>query len=169
MPRIKLNSLLDDAKQVLEPVEPALDQPTPARQQPVDEQQPPAVVENEAPAAPPATRSDTASDDDLAAGRATPAPIAGRAPRRAAPRREPEQAQRARVHYATLVRKEARLRDDQIESLTLRARRLSRNKAVTDQRITDNTLIRIAVDLLLAKENDLAGTSEAELRRSVGL
>jgi hypothetical protein len=74
-----------------------------------------------------------------------------------------------RVHYSSLIRKEARLRDDQIESLTLRARKLSRNKASTEPRITDNTLIRVAVDLLLAREADLEGTSEAELRRSVGL
>jgi len=73
------------------------------------------------------------------------------------------------VHYSSLVRKEARLRDDQIESLTLRARKLSRNKAATDPRITDNTLIRVAVDLLLAREADLDGTSEAELRKSIGL
>ena len=73
------------------------------------------------------------------------------------------------MHYSSLVRKEARLQDDQIESLTLRARKLSRNKSATDPRITDNTLIRVAVDLLLAREADLDGTSEAELRKSVGL
>ena len=166
MPRIKLNSLLDDAKQALEPAD-TPEQPTPAEQQPVQEQ--PATVESDAPAEVPATVSEAVTKDAPPAKSSTPRPSAETTARRTAPRRKTEEPQPSRVHYATLVRKEARLRDDQIESLTLRARRLSRNKAVTDQRITDNTLIRIAVDMLLAKENDLAGTSEAELRRSVGL
>lgn len=74
-----------------------------------------------------------------------------------------------RVHYATLVRKEARLRDDQIEALAARARRLSRARTGTDVRITDNTLIRVAVDLLLDRADRLQGNTEAELRKSVGL
>ena len=37
------------------------------------------------------------------------------------------------------------------------------------ERITDHTLIRIAVDLLLADPGRLQGSTEAELRNSVGL
>lgn len=75
----------------------------------------------------------------------------------------------AHQHYSQLIRKEARLRDDQIESLAVHARRLSRAKHDSNERITDNTLIRIAVDLLLSNPSLLKGNTEAELRNSVGL
>lgn len=35
--------------------------------------------------------------------------------------------------------------------------------------ITDNTLIRVAIDVLLARAADLHGDTENDLRRSVGL
>lgn len=71
--------------------------------------------------------------------------------------------------YLTLQRKEARLTDDQLDALTLLTRRLNKRGRSKDERITDNTLIRVAVDLLLARADDLAGTTEAELRNSVSL
>jgi len=71
--------------------------------------------------------------------------------------------------YLTLVRKECRLREDQAEALTRLSRRLNRHRQVrAGDRITENTLIRVAVDALLAQEERLAGDSEAELRKSVG-
>lgn len=147
--RIRLNSLLNDAKSTLEP-EARAERP---------------AVTARAEDAPQQPQSDvlTATPDGQ---RATDIK---QPPRRQASRRAPAAPAPERVHYSSLVRKEARLRDDQIESLTLRARKLSRHKTVTDQRITDNTLIRVAVDLLLAHEADLSGTSEAELRQSLGL
>jgi hypothetical protein len=71
--------------------------------------------------------------------------------------------------YSDFQRKETRLRADQQNALTEHARRLNRAKGPGGQRITDNTLIRVAVDLLLSKTDRLAGHSEAELRGSVGL
>lgn len=72
--------------------------------------------------------------------------------------------------YASLERKETRLREDQLAELATHARRLSRAKTVKGgERITDNTLIRIGIDLLLQKADDLSGNTEAELRKSVGL
>lgn len=159
MGRVRLNSLLDDAKSTLESA-PHLSeqvQTTAAVAEPAAAE--PAVAEPDAPAREPEETPVTPAADAHA----------DKPPRRSAPRREKPAPGSDRVHYASLVRKEARLRDDQVESLTLRARRLSRNKVGTDQRITDNTLIRVAVDLLLAREADLAGSSEAELRKSVGL
>jgi pyruvate/2-oxoglutarate dehydrogenase complex dihydrolipoamide acyltransferase (E2) component len=73
------------------------------------------------------------------------------------------------VLFSDLQRKEARLRVDQQDDLTEQARRLNRAKGSGGQRITDNTLIRVAVDLLLSKADKLAGCDEDELRRSVGL
>ncbi|WP_201799325.1 hypothetical protein [Subtercola vilae] len=71
--------------------------------------------------------------------------------------------------YMRLERKEARLRADQYSKLTEHARRLSRAKAEGGDRITENTLIRVAIDLLLDRADLLAGSDEAELRNSVSL
>ena len=69
--------------------------------------------------------------------------------------------------YLRLVRKETRLRDDQQNQLTLEARRLNRAKAAGTPRITDNTLIRIAVDLLLDRISRASGDDEAGILRSL--
>lgn len=69
--------------------------------------------------------------------------------------------------YLRLVRKETRLRDDQQNQLTVEARRLNRAKAAGTPRITDNTLIRIAVDLLLDRVSRASGDDEASILRSL--
>jgi hypothetical protein len=69
--------------------------------------------------------------------------------------------------YLTFVRKDTRLREDQLERLTKEARRLNRAKRNTGVRITDNTLIRIAVDLLLARIEKASGDDEAAILRSL--
>jgi hypothetical protein len=69
--------------------------------------------------------------------------------------------------YLRLNRKEARLRDDQFEALTNLRRRLNRLRRGRGERITDNTLIRVAVDLLLLKRETLRGHSEEELLESL--
>jgi hypothetical protein len=99
-----------------------------------------------------------------------PAPESG-VERRSRPDRTPKPAdgESPDIHFSDFQRKETRLRADQQNALTERARRLNRAKGVGGQRITDNTLIRVAVDLLLSKTARLAGSSEAELRRSVGI
>ena len=71
--------------------------------------------------------------------------------------------------FATLSRKETRIRDDQQTGLTALARRLGGAKTTGGERITENTLIRISIDLLLAHEGKLAGEDEVSLRRSIGL
>lgn len=73
------------------------------------------------------------------------------------------------VRYDQLARKEARVRPDQYNALTELARGLNRQRQGTGERITENTLIRVAIDLLLHRENTLVGSSEAELRASLGL
>lgn len=69
--------------------------------------------------------------------------------------------------YLRLERKEARLRLDQADALAQLTRRLNRARGRNGERITDNTLIRVAVDLLLAEADHLAGATESELRESV--
>ena len=71
--------------------------------------------------------------------------------------------------YLRFERKEARLRTDQLTDLTLRARQLNKTKNADADRITDNTLIRIAVDLLLSHSDELLGGDEATLRKSLGI
>ncbi len=70
--------------------------------------------------------------------------------------------------YLRLVRKEARLSAEQFDALTDLARRLNRRKARgVGERITENTLIRVAVDLLLAEAGRIEGTTEEELLQSL--
>ncbi len=70
--------------------------------------------------------------------------------------------------YLRLVRKEARLSAEQFDALTDLARRLNRRKPRgVGERITENTLIRVAVDLLLAEAARVQGTTEDELLHSL--
>ena len=71
--------------------------------------------------------------------------------------------------YLTLVRKEARLREDQLDNLTSLTRSLNRKRRGTGERITENTLIRVAIDLLLNQSDELKGSTEQELLASMGL
>lgn len=118
----------------------------------------PLVANVEAPivGAPPAAPSRTPAVPDSV----SPAPPA--APATAPPGDQPL--------YLTLVRKEARLRVEQVDALTHLTRRLTRQRAHRGgERLTDNTLIRVAVDALLARAGDLHGNTEEELRASLGL
>ena len=69
--------------------------------------------------------------------------------------------------YLRFVRKETRLREDQQNQLTLHARRLNRAKKSQGTRITENSLIRVAVDLFLAQIDRAAGDDEDAIRKSM--
>ena len=71
--------------------------------------------------------------------------------------------------FLRLERKETRLRSDQYADLTVHARRLSQAKMPGGERITENTLIRVAIDLLLEHAEQLSGQTEAEIKNSVTL
>lgn len=73
------------------------------------------------------------------------------------------------THYTELVRKELRLHADQADELTVLATKVQRARREKGERITDNTLIRVAVDLLLKRQNELVGSTEDELRTALGL
>lgn len=71
---------------------------------------------------------------------------------------------------AVYDRKEVYLRPDQLEELLVLERRLRRQRPRgVGERLTANSLIRVAVDLLLDRQDRLSGWSEAQLRESVGL
>jgi len=69
--------------------------------------------------------------------------------------------------FLKLTRKETRVREDQYTELTALTRSLMRERISRRERITENTLIRVAIDLLLAHRDQLRGSDEDELRRSV--
>jgi len=99
-----------------------------------------------------------------------PGPGRGRPP---GPPPRPERRPPAEVpglpKYLRLERKELLIWPDQITKLSILARVLNRNRGGAGERITTNTLIRVAAALLLSRSQDLAGTTEEELRRSLGL
>lgn len=66
--------------------------------------------------------------------------------------------------YLQLTRKEVRFHDDQLEALDRLARRLQRERrGRPGERITENTLVRVAVAALLKRADELTGATEAEL------
>jgi hypothetical protein len=72
--------------------------------------------------------------------------------------------------YLQLERKDTLLWPRQVNELTVLRRVLNRRKPKgAGERITENTLIRVAVDLLIANADKMQGSTEDELRRSLGL
>lgn len=69
--------------------------------------------------------------------------------------------------YQQLVRKEARLHEEQYDELTRLARELNRRKQEVGEIITANTLLRVATELLLRRKTELRGDTEEELLNSL--
>jgi hypothetical protein len=86
------------------------------------------------------------------------------APKSKTSRRRPVKDDRPR--YLQMLRMEARLRPDQVEALAALRRRINASRVDKSERITDNTLLRVAVDLLIAHGDQLEGDNEDQLRDS---
>lgn len=76
--------------------------------------------------------------------------------------------------YLQLQRREARIHVEQADALTMLTRRLNSerrlpNGSTAGERITDNTLIRVAIDLLLQRENEIHGVSEEAIAQGLGV
>jgi hypothetical protein len=71
--------------------------------------------------------------------------------------------------YLTLERKEARITQSQVESLARLSRDLNRKRKGQGERITENTLIRVAIALLVSRQDEIQGITEEELMKSLGL
>lgn len=69
--------------------------------------------------------------------------------------------------YQQAVRVEARLWPEQVPALAALRRQVAAGRQIKTERITDNTLLRVAVDLLLAHAGQLVGDTEDQLRSSV--
>jgi hypothetical protein len=68
-----------------------------------------------------------------------------------------------------LERKEVWLRLAQLDGLTILIRRLNWARKSKGERLTENTLIRVAIDLLLENADQVQGITEYELLASLGL
>ncbi len=75
--------------------------------------------------------------------------------------------ERGLAKFARLTRKDARVRADQDAALSALVKTVMRQRSVKAERITENTLIRVAIDLLLTHADALRGSTEDELRESV--
>jgi hypothetical protein len=71
--------------------------------------------------------------------------------------------------YLALTRKDVTFREDQLNDLTAMSRRINKARNRQGERITENTLVRVAVDLLLTNHPDLLGLTEEDLREAAGL
>jgi hypothetical protein len=68
--------------------------------------------------------------------------------------------------YLTLENKAVRLRSEQIDALAALSKALNRSRKSQGERITENTLIRIAIDLLLT-HGEISGTTEEEIKNNL--
>ena len=71
--------------------------------------------------------------------------------------------------YRRLERKELLMWPGQLTRLGILARQLNRTRGGLGERITANTLIRVGIGLVLERARELDGTTEDELRQSLGL
>ncbi|MDF2915815.1 MAG: hypothetical protein K0S70_32 [Microbacterium sp.] len=71
--------------------------------------------------------------------------------------------------WLTFEPKPTRQRRDQLDWIEAKRKELNSLRGRAGERLTDNTLIRVAVDLLIANGDRLVGTTEAELRASLGI
>jgi len=143
---------------------------------------PPVLIEPPGPAAPPAEptpgsqrpepprRSRASSAGGPAKPRATEKPKtvseSDRATRSAQDERAEELA--ALPKHLQLVRKESRLREDQVLELDRLVLKLNRRRRRGEgERITLNTLLRLGADLVLERADDLSGDTEEELSQSL--
>jgi len=99
------------------------------------------------------------------------------APKQAAPQPEKLAGERAtaaepkaakKPSWEEMDRKEVRVYGDQVLALTTLRMKINKGKK-GPERITDNTLIRTAIDLLLQHQDELGGVTENEIRASCGL
>lgn len=139
-----------------------------ARKTTEPEAAPAAVVEAQVPA----TRQDPKKAGERTARASSPRAIKAKpaaTPVSTAPAAPASVTPEGLPRYLTLIRKESRITQDQADRLSSLVRSLNMARRGEGERITDNTLIRVAIGLLLERVEDLHGTTEAELFQSMGL
>ncbi|MEU0938948.1 hypothetical protein [Embleya sp. NPDC005971] len=97
-------------------------------------------------------------------GPATPAPEKSPPARESArPKRSPAARKAIAAGKRTKSLKYVQLREDQVIELDLLARELQAGRTTKTERLTANTIIRVAIDTALAHQHLLVGDTEAEL------
>lgn len=139
----------------------------PAEPTPVTEEAPPATAETPtaAPVSKPSKTTETNPTKKLVAKPAAKKRTPALAP-------EPEvPAVSDKARWTQLQRKEFRMHNVQADLLATLTRKVNRmSPRDPEERVTDNTLIRVGLALLLElHKDDLRGKNERELRESVGL
>lgn len=71
--------------------------------------------------------------------------------------------------WKKLESKDVRFRSDQLTELEQLRRRVAAARDDKTERFTTNTLVRVAVDLLLSRADDLEGDTEDALRESLDI
>lgn len=71
--------------------------------------------------------------------------------------------------WLTFEPKPTRQRRDQLDWIEAKRKELNALRGRAGERLTDNTLIRVAIDLLIVNGDRLQGATEAELRASLGI
>jgi hypothetical protein len=71
--------------------------------------------------------------------------------------------------WLTFEPKPTRQRRDQLNWIEAKRKELNALRGRAGERLTDNTLIRVAIDLLIVNGERLQGATEAELRASLGI
>lgn len=90
--------------------------------------------------------------------------------KRSAPTTVPLPAEESDVpKWLTFEPKPTRQRRDQLDWIEAKRKELNSLRGRAGERLTDNTLIRVAVDLLIVNGDRLQGATEAELRASLGI
>ncbi|MBX0301864.1 hypothetical protein K2F54_18015 [Cryobacterium sp. 1639] len=115
------------------------------------------------PAAPPVEKAAPAASPTVAAAPAAPVSVL------AAPPADWPQDVRSVPRWLTYERKETRIRPDQLEWVEAQRKELNQRRQGAGERLTDNTLIRVALDLLIKHQGELQGATEDQLRQSLGL
>lgn len=124
----------------------------------------------QAPAAPNSTKTANATPTKEPTAEPPAEKVAGEQP--PGPASEPKAPAGAdKARWTQLQRKEFRMHNVQADSLATLTRKVNRmSPRDPDERVTDNTLIRVGLALLLElHKDDLRGKNERELRESVGL
>jgi hypothetical protein len=111
-----------------------------------------------------------AAEAESPAGRKSGTPKSRPAQSRSPEVRTPEVPSPGVAKYLQLERKDCLLWPRQLNELTILRRVLNRRRGKGEgERITENTLVRVAIDLLMANAGQLQGSTEEELRQSLGL
>lgn len=155
------------------PIAPPPETPAPAQETPTS----PTTTDPAAPTAPPANEPAAKPlDQEPPAPKPATVPTTARSTRAASTGKKGTVPDRDARKWDEYEAKTARLRPDQRIELTTIARQLTVAKKGAGEKITDNTLIRVAVDILLAEapmllepHEDGPLTTEQQIRMRLGL